>query len=81
MAVMYACTKCGARTERDKLSSKKVMFAGIGVSPTVFRSRTVDWLCESCLGQDDDYNYPKDTTRNDRMRLAATRRQEGEGGV
>lgn len=76
MAVMYACTRCGERTDREELSSKKVMFAGIGASPTVFRSRTVEWLCEKCLGQDADYNYPKDTSREDRMRRAAARRQE-----
>lgn len=72
---MYACTQCGHDFPRDQLSSKKVLFAGIGNATTVFRARTVDWLCERCLGRDEDYNYPKDMSRAERMRVARARRQ------
>ncbi|AUE22224.1 hypothetical protein SEA_ADGERS_73 [Gordonia phage Adgers] len=68
---MYACTRCGKDLPRDQLSSKKVLFAGIGNATTVFRSRVVDWLCDSCLGKDPDYNYPRDVSRAERMRNAA----------
>lgn len=73
---MYACTQCGADKARDELSSKKVMFAGIGNATTVFKSRVVDWLCEDCLGADKDYNYPRDVSRAERMRIARSRRKE-----
>lgn len=78
---MYACTRCGEDRKRDELSQKKVMFAGIGSASTVFRSRTVDWLCETCLGNDEDYNYPKDVSRLERMRIARARQsaQENQG--
>lgn len=73
---MYCCTRCGRDQPRNMLSSKKVMFGGIGNASTVFRSRIVDWLCEECLGQDDDYNYPKDVSRSERMKLARARRRK-----
>lgn len=72
---IYACTRCGIDKPRDQLSSKKVMFAGIGNSTTVFRSRTVDWLCENCLGADDDYNSPRDLSKSERMKIARARRK------
>lgn len=76
---MYACTVCGKDKARDELTSKKVLFAGIGNQTTVFRSRTVDWLCEECLGADESYNYPKDMPRSERMRIARTRRTKQTG--
>lgn len=78
MSSSYACTVCGKETTRDELSTKKVLFAGIGHGATVFRSRTVDWMCDDCLGQDRDYNQPKDQSRTDRMRVARARRKENE---
>lgn len=75
---MYACTNCGVDKPRNELSSKKVMFSGIGMDTAVFRSRVVDWLCENCLGQDSDYNYPRDVSRTERMRIARARRKERE---
>ncbi|AKJ71861.1 hypothetical protein TIN4_64 [Tsukamurella phage TIN4] len=75
---LYACTNCGKDKKRDELTAKKVMFAGIGNASTVFRSRTVDWLCENCLGSDKDYNYPRDMSRTERMKIARTRRKREE---
>lgn len=72
---IYACTNCGDQVARDELTSKKVMFSGLGVSATVFRSRTVDWLCDECLGADAQYNSPKDVSRNERMKVAAEARR------
>ncbi len=72
---IYACTNCGLDKPRDELTSKKVMFAGIGNDTTVFRSRVVEWLCEKCLGSDKDYNYPRDVSRTERMRIARARHQ------
>ncbi|AUV60671.1 hypothetical protein HOS75_gp059 [Gordonia phage SteveFrench] len=78
---IYACTVCGKQLPRDQLSSKKVLFAGIGNATTVFRSRVVDWLCDPCLGKDPAFNYPKDVSRAERMRnaAAAARARQEEG--
>lgn len=73
---LYACTNCGKDKKREDLTSKKVMFSGIGNNSTVFRSRTVDWLCEDCLGEDKDYNYPRDMSRIERMKVARARRKQ-----
>lgn len=73
---LYACTNCGTSTKRDELTSKKVLFSGIGNNSTVFRSRVVDWLCEECLGADPEYNFPKDVSRTERMRRAVARARQ-----
>lgn len=72
----FVCTECGKLLPKDELSSKKVLFGGVGLGASVFRTRTVAWLCERCLGKDPDYNFPKDMSKNERMEIARARRQE-----
>lgn len=74
--VGYACTVCGVQKPKDELSTKKVLFSGIGTSSTVFRSRTVEWLCEDCLGKDSQYNFPRDMSRAERMQIAQAKRKK-----
>lgn len=76
----FVCTNCGEILPKSELSSKKVLFGGVGLNASVFRTRTVAWLCERCLGRDPDYNFPKDMSKNERMEIARARRQEARVG-
>jgi hypothetical protein len=71
----YACTRCGAFTPRDDITVKKVVFTTMGSRGNVFRTRAVDWLCETCLGKDKQYNAPKLVSRADRLNVARSKRQ------
>lgn len=56
----YRCTRCGrgqeAGVDRSKLLVKKSIFTTMGRGGKTVRSRVVDWLCDGCVKQDDDWN-------------------------
>ena len=52
----YVCTQCGKQENREMLVVKKVQFQELGVLPTTLRSRSVAWLCPSCVAADADWN-------------------------
>lgn len=54
----YACTKCLRVHKKEELVVKKVMFQELGLSPRTVRSRSVAWLCASCVREDADWNRP-----------------------
>jgi hypothetical protein len=55
----YACTRCKNPTKREELTVKKALFTEMGEGARSLRSRVVDWLCDSCLKQDTDFNREK----------------------
>ncbi|AMS03457.1 hypothetical protein SEA_BENCZKOWSKI14_64 [Gordonia phage Benczkowski14] len=71
----YACTGCGAIVPRDNLSVKKVVFATMGSRGNVFRTRALEWFCDRCLYNDDDYNAPARVSHQERMEVARAKRQ------
>lgn len=71
----YACTRCGREEQRDNLTQKKVQFGDMGQGG-VRRSRTVAWLCDECLVNDADYNFPKHMSLQERMARARSRRTQ-----
>jgi hypothetical protein len=52
----YYCTKCGQKTDRDKLTPKKAVFTGMGAKAKTHRSRVMAHLCPACLAKDPDWN-------------------------
>lgn len=66
----YLCTKCGKPTPRDQLYVKKVIYLEMGKEAESLRSRTQDWLCESCLRKDEPWNIPSHTSPGSRYRKA-----------
>lgn len=52
----YACTRCEAPTKREDLTVKKALFTTMGVGAQTKKARVTDWLCQSCLRVDSDYN-------------------------
>lgn len=48
----YACSGCGKVTKRELLVVKKVQFQELGVKPLTLRSRSVAWLCPTCVARD-----------------------------
>lgn len=54
--IEYACTKCGAKKQREKLTARRVIFMTIGLKGKQLRSRTTDWLCEKCRNEDPAWN-------------------------
>lgn len=55
----YACTRCEAPTQRDKLMVKKAVFLEMGEGARTFKSRVVGWLCPKCVSQDEDWQREK----------------------
>jgi hypothetical protein len=51
-----SCDKCKQQFPRAKLFVRRVQFVQLGMNGKVMRSRTTDWLCESCMGEHPDYN-------------------------
>lgn len=55
----YKCTSCGtSQGNPSLLVTKKVMFQELGESPRTLKSRTVAWLCPSCVANDSDWRRP-----------------------
>lgn len=52
----YKCTGCGNEVTREDLTVKHAVFKTPGSGPKVIKSRTVGWLCPSCVNQDADWN-------------------------
>ena len=52
------CTKCGSLTSPELLTIKRANFSPRTKPVKVARSRTVAWLCPSCLESDHEYNLP-----------------------
>lgn len=52
----YACGECGREYPRDKLTVKRVVFQTMGEAGKTLRSRTLKWLCVTCLDADEDFN-------------------------
>ena len=48
----YRCTNCGADCERDDLTVKQVAYLKMGRNGKRLRTRTTDWLCETCRDAD-----------------------------
>lgn len=71
----YACTVCGKITPRDELSVKKVVFTTMGSRGNVFRTRAVEWLCDTCLYADAEYNAPSRVSHQERIEVARAKRQ------
>lgn len=55
----YGCTRCKTPCDRDVLTVKKALFVDMGEGASTKRSRVVDWLCQTCLKLDPDYNREK----------------------
>lgn len=58
----YLCTNCGQYTERELLTVKKVVFTEMGSGGKVLKSRTIGWLCNDCIEDDEHYNLDAYTT-------------------
>jgi hypothetical protein len=56
----YFCTKCGKKTDRDKLTVKKAVFTDMGSKARTHKSRVVARLCnrDTCLPKDAEWNIP-----------------------
>lgn len=60
----YICGNCGqdfqnAEAARKNLVVKKVEFRQYGFKGKLIRSRTLRWLCRSCMLADEQYNLPE----------------------
>lgn len=53
---IYTCMKCKTECERDDLTVKRSVFARMGAGGRVIKSRTLGFLCPSCLAGDRDFN-------------------------
>ena len=54
----YFCTRCGKRTDRDKLTVKKAVFTDMGSRAKTHKSRVIRALCPKCLPTDADWQKP-----------------------
>lgn len=59
MGIDYRCTACNKQTPKADLAAKTVTFRELGYSKPLIRSRTVAWLCKSCMGLDPDFNLER----------------------
>ncbi len=50
------CTRCGNKTSPELLMVKRVQFLARLNMRKVLKTRVTDWLCESCLEKDEDFN-------------------------
>lgn len=53
-----ACSKCGNYCSKELLTKKRVQFVTV-TNNRVYRQRVVDWLCETCVKKDPDFNRPE----------------------
>lgn len=51
----YTCTRCSASCDKEMLLAKQVRFQEIGRGAITFKSRVVDWLCPTCVANDEDW--------------------------
>lgn len=51
----YFCSKCGKKTDRDKLTVKKAVFTDMGTRARTHKSRVMKHLCPSCLSVDPEW--------------------------
>lgn len=52
------CTRCGNICSAELLTIKRASFSSRTTPNVVKRSRTTDWLCETCLEGDPEWNLP-----------------------
>lgn len=52
---VYKCTQCGKNCKRERLVVKRVQYTGMGKGARLLRSRTLAWLCPTCLRADPPY--------------------------
>lgn len=52
----YRCDTCKRSTPRSKLAAKRVHYTTVSRPPRAIRSRTVAWLCESCMKEEPEFN-------------------------
>lgn len=52
----YFCSKCGKKTDRDKLTVKKAVFTDMGTRARTHKSRVISHLCPDCLRADEHWN-------------------------
>lgn len=53
------CSECGNKYPRSLLVVKRVVFDTMGVKYKRLKSRTVAWLCPTCLSADSAWNQKK----------------------
>lgn len=58
-AIEYKCTRCDSKTQRSKLTVKRVLFQTMGEGFRTLKSRTTDWLCPVCLKGDPAWTQDK----------------------
>jgi hypothetical protein len=68
--VEYKCTRCYKPATKRELAAKTATFRELGVGKPLIRSRTVDWLCVSCMTEDPDYNLDRADGPDARQRRA-----------
>ena len=56
--IEYKCDYCGRPTSRSALKVKRTQFKEMGEGGAVLVTRTIAWLCLSCMEADPDYNRP-----------------------
>lgn len=56
--ITYQCDNCGIKATKSGLKVKRIQFKEMGEGGPVLKTRTVAWLCLSCMESDPDYNRP-----------------------
>ena len=54
----YKCSACQRETLRNLLIAVKVQFTPLGPGARVLRSRTISWLCNECIEENEYWNLP-----------------------
>lgn len=56
--IQYICDKCQKECTKSGLKAKRIQFKELGEGGVVILTRTVSWLCLSCMQADPDYQRP-----------------------
>jgi hypothetical protein len=55
------CGTCGHRTNPIRLYVRRVQFTKYGKSAAILRTRITDYICDTCLAKDPEWNTPPRT--------------------
>lgn len=55
----YVCSACKTDTPRSELTSKIATFKQVGSGGKVIKTRTIGWLCPTCLASDAHWQIEK----------------------
>lgn len=55
--IQYACDNCGATVDQSFLNARQVSFINLKTRKNR-RSRTINWICNTCMLTHPDYNRP-----------------------